>query len=117
MTIDEWQRFVLDTERANYTTGDANGNITEWNTWTHSEVYRQTDFEYLDDAGNTLSTAEKVGFKMKGNTSRQWPEEYNDESGNWDPRPRRFSFSIKFDENLMRMRVYSCIDSPGACSH
>ena len=29
MTIDEWHRFVLDTERARYTTGDANGNISE----------------------------------------------------------------------------------------
>ena len=27
MSIDEWQRFVLDTERANYKTGDANGNV------------------------------------------------------------------------------------------
>ena len=114
MTIDEWQRFVLDTERANYKTGDANGNVTEWNTWTHSEVYRQVDFIYLDESGNVIEKLEKAGFKMKGNSSRQWPEEYNDESGNWDPRPRRFSFSLKFDEKFDEDEgVYSCIDSSG----
>ena len=114
MTHDEWQRFVLDTERANYKTGDANGNITEWNTWSHSEVYRQLDFEYLDESGNVIDSLEKVGFKMKGNTSRQWPEEYNDENGNWDPRPRRFSFALKFDEKFDEDEgVYSCIDSTG----
>jgi len=114
MTHDEWQRFVLDTERANYKTGDANGNVTEWNTWTHSEVYRQVDFEYLDESENVIGKLEKVGFKMKGNSSRQWPEEYNDESGNWNPRPRRFSFSLKFDEKFDEDEgVYSCIDSSG----
>ena len=114
MTHDEWQRFVLDTERANYKTGDANGNVTEWNTWTHSEVYRQVDFEYLDEFENVIGKLEKVGFKMKGNSSRQWPEEYNDENGNWNPRPRRFSFSLKFDEKFDEDEgVYSCIDSSG----
>ena len=114
MTHDEWQRFVLDTERANYKTGDANGNVTEWNTWTHSEVYRQVDFEYLDESENVIGKLEKVGFKMKGNSSRQWPEEYNDENGNWNPRPRRFSFSLKFDEKFDEDEgVYSCIDSSG----
>ena len=114
MTHDEWQRFVLDTERANYKTGDANENVTEWNTWTHSEVYRQVDFEYLDEYENVITKLEKVGFKMKGNSSRQWPEEYNDENGNWDPRPRRFSFSLKFDEKFDEDEgVYSCIDNSG----
>ena len=114
MSIDEWQRFVLDTERANYKTGDANGNVTEWNTWSHSEVYRQVDFEYLDPSGNVIEALNNVGFKMKGNTSRQWPEEYNDSDGNWDPRPRRFSFSLKFDEKFDEDEgVYSCIDNSG----
>ncbi len=114
MSIDEWQRFVLDTERANYKTGDANGNVTEWNTWSHSEVYRQVDFEYLDASGNVIEALNNVGFKMKGNTSRQWPEEYNDLDGNWDPRPRRFSFSLKFDEKFDEDEgVYSCIDNSG----
>ena len=114
MSIDEWQRFVLDTERANYKTGDANGNVTEWNTWSHSEVYRQVDFEYLDESGNVIEALNNVGFKMKGNTSRQWPEEYNDSDGDWDPRPRRFSFSLKFDEKFDEDEgVYSCIDSSG----
>jgi len=114
MSIDEWQRFVLDTERANYKTGDANGNVTEWNTWSHSEVYRQVDFEYIDASGNVMEALNNVGFKMKGNTSRQWPEEYNDSDGNWDPRPRRFSFSLKFDEKFDEDEgVYSCIDNSG----
>jgi hypothetical protein len=114
MSIDEWQRFVLDTERANYKTGDANGNVTEWNTWSHSEVYRQVDFEYLDASGNVIEDLNNVGFKMKGNTSRQWPEEYNDSDGNWDPRPQRFSFSLKFDEKFDEDEgVYSCIDNSG----
>ena len=114
MSIDEWQRFVLDTERANYKTGDANGNVTEWNTWSHSEVYRQVDFEYLDASGNVIEDLNNVGFKMKGNTSRQWPEEYNDSDGNWGPRPQRFSFSLKFDEKFDEDEgVYSCIDNSG----
>ena len=114
MSIDEWERFVLDTERANYKTGDANGNITEWNTWTHSEIYRQVDFEYLDASGNVIEALGNVGFKMKGNSSRQWPEEYNDSDGNWNPKPRRFSFSLKFDEKFDEDEgVYSCIDSSG----
>ena len=115
MTIDEWNRFVLDTERARYTTGDANGNISGWNTWSHSEIYRQVDFEYLDAEGNTLERHDKVGFKMKGNTSRQWPEFfYYDDNGNLTAKPKRFSFGIKFDEEFDENEgVYSCIDSTG----
>ena len=115
MTIDEWNRFVLDTERARYTNGDANGNISTWNTWSHSEIYRQVDFEYLDAEGNTLERHDKVGFKMKGNTSRQWPEYfyYNDD-GNLTAKPKRFSFGIKFDEEFDENEgVYSCIDATG----
>ena len=43
-----------------------------------------SDFEYLDAEGNTLERHDKVGFKMKGNTSRQWPEYfYYDDNGNY----------------------------------
>ncbi|MBT4995342.1 MAG: hypothetical protein HOM88_02610 [Hellea sp.] len=121
MTADEWNRFVLDTERARYSNGDANGSVTPWNTWTHSEVYRQVDFEYLDEAGNTLESHTKVGFKMKGNTARQWPEHWyqdfengQENMGYWTFKPRRFSFSLKFDEEFDEDEgVYSCIDASG----
>ena len=53
MDVDEWHRFVLDTERARYSTGDANGNISQWTSWSHSEIYRQVDFEYLDADGSS----------------------------------------------------------------
>ena len=115
MTANEWDRFVLDTERANYSPGDANGRVSEWNTWSHSEIYRQVDFEYLDDDGNVLHRLDKVGFKMKGNTSRQWPEYwYENETGDYVAKPRRFSFAIKFDEEFDEDEgVYSCIDETG----
>ena len=36
------------------------------------------------------------------------------QNGNWDPRPRRFSFSLKFDEKFDEDEgVYSCIDNSG----
>lgn len=116
ITIDEWNRFVLDTERARYSTGDANGNISEWNSWTHSEIYRQVDFEYLDTDGSVVEKLEKVGFKMKGNTSRQWPEYwYEQGDGKWTAKPRRFSFGLKFDEEFDEDEgVYSCIDETGS---
>ena len=60
---DEWQRFVLDTERARYTNGDANGSVSEWNSWTHSEVYRQVDFEYLNQDGDVLGGT--INFILK----------------------------------------------------
>ena len=58
---------------------------------------------------------EKVGFKMKGNTSRQWPEYWYDEGGdNWTAKPKRFSFGIKFDEEFDEDEgVYACIDASG----
>tara|TARA_B110000008_G_scaffold98815_2_gene101585 strand:+ start:832 stop:3198 length:2367 start_codon:yes stop_codon:yes gene_type:complete len=115
MDVDEWHRFVLDTERARYSTGDANGNISEWTSWSHSEIYRQVDFEYLDADGTVIEKFEKVGFKMKGNTSRQWPEYWYDQGGdNWTAKPKRFSFGIKFDEEFDEDEgVYSCIDATG----
>mgnify|MGYP000882402334 CR=1 FL=1 len=113
MSANEWNRFVLDTERARYTNGDANGNTP--GLWSHSEIYRQVDFEYLDDNDNIIESVEKVGFKMKGNTSRQWPEFfYDDDNGNSTAKPRRFSFTIKFDEEFDEDEgVYSCIDASG----
>ena len=121
MTADEWNRFVLDTERARYSNGDANGNITPWNTWSHSEVYRQVDFAYLNEDGSVLESHNKVGFKMKGNTARQWPEHWyqdfengQENMGYWTFKPRRFSFSLKFDEEFDEDEgVYSCIDASG----
>ena len=115
MDVDEWHRFVLDTERARYSTGDANGDISEWTLWSHSEIYRQVDFEYLDTDGSVIEKFEKVGFKMKGNTSRQWPEYWYDEGGdNWTAKPKRFSFGIKFDEEFDEDEgVYACIDATG----
>ena len=39
---------------------------------------------------------------MKGNTSRQWPEYfYYDDDSNLTAKPKRFSFGIKFDEELI----------------
>ena len=115
MDVDEWHRFVLDTERARYSTGDATGDISEWTSWSHSEIYRQVDFEYLDTDGTVIEKVEKVGFKMKGNTSRQWPEYWYDEGGdNWTAKPKRFSFGIKFDEEFDEDEgVYACIDATG----
>ena len=106
---------MLDTERARYTNGDANGVVSEWNSWTHSEVYRQLDFEYLDENGNVIDRLDNVGFKMRGNTSRQWPEYWFQQSnGDWTVKPRRFSFGIKFDEEFDEDEsVYSCIDYNG----
>ena len=113
MSIDEWNRFVLDTERSTHLNETANGNYSFTN-WTHSEIYRQVDFEYLDAEGNTLERHDKVGFKMKGNTSRQWPESIKEEDGILRMTPRRFSFGIKFDEEFDEDEgVYSCIDSTG----
>ena len=60
MDVDEWHRFVLDTERASYSTGDATGDISEWTSWSHSEIYRQVDFEYLDTDGTVIEKVEKV---------------------------------------------------------
>ncbi|MBT6184627.1 MAG: hypothetical protein HOI07_07755, partial [Betaproteobacteria bacterium] len=115
MDVDEWHRFVLDTERARYSTGDANGDISEWTSWSHSEIYRQVDFEYLDANGAVIEKFEKAGFKMKGNTSRQWPEYWYEEGDdNWTAKPKRFSFGIKFDEEFDEDEgVYACIDATG----
>ena len=49
---------------------------------------------------------------MQGNTSRQYPVDY--ESNPAQPRPRRFSFAIKFDEKFDEDEsVYACIDANG----
>jgi hypothetical protein len=112
MHQDEWQRFVLDTERADYRNGSATGPISLWTSWTHSEIYRQVDFEYLDENDEVVESLDNVGFKMRGNTSRQWPEEVDE---NYVPiKPKRFSFGLKFDEEFDEDEgVYSCIDLTG----
>ncbi|MDE0841642.1 MAG: CotH kinase family protein [Porticoccaceae bacterium] len=110
MTVDEWRAFELDTIRAKYAGRDANGIGGSLVNTAHSEVYRQVDFAYLDAAGAIIQQVEKVGFKMQGNTSRQYPV---DEKSS-PQRPRRFSFSIKFDEEFDEDEsVYACIDYNG----
>ncbi|RCU49258.1 hypothetical protein DU002_12990 [Corallincola holothuriorum] len=114
MTAQEWLAFVLDTERARYTNRDAHG-WSLWNLWTHSEVYREVSLEYLDDNGDVIEQLDHVAFKMRGNTSRQWPEEwYQQDDDSWTAKPRRFHFSLKFDEEFDDDEsVYACIDDDG----
>lgn len=108
MTIDEWNAFVLDIARSNYETDAYNEGGKEKS----SQVYRQVDFEYLDDIGNTIQRLDNVGLKMKGSTSRQSPEYiFEDADGQKHVKPKRFSFSLKFDEEFDEDEsVYSCID-------
>lgn len=114
INIDEWLRFVLDTERANYKNSDAHGRPSP-HLSSHSEVYRQVDFEYLDSEGIVLFRRDNVGFKMKGATSRQWPESiYEDVSGDQVVELKRFPFGLKFDEKFDEDEgVYSCINASG----
>jgi hypothetical protein len=118
MTQDEWKRFLLDYERANYKNGDSSGFVHPWGAifWSHSEVYRQADFEYLDSQGQAIESFTKIGFKMKGNTSRQVPQVNVIQSdGTYELMPKRFSFAIKFDEKFDEDEgVYSCIDATGS---
>ena len=110
MTVEEWRALELDTIRSKYLINDASGPAFAWTSWTHSEIYRQADFEDLDEYGATIEAVEKVGFKMQGNTSRQYPVDYDSSP----IRPRRFSFAIKFDEKFDEDEgVYSCIDMNG----
>ena len=109
MTLEEWRAFELDTIRANYSINDASGSASPLTSFSHSEVYRQADFSYLN-ADGTETQVEKVGFKMQGNTSRQYPVDQESEPN----RPRRFAFSVKFDEEFDEDEsVYACIDANG----
>ena len=109
MTLEEWRAFELDTIRANYSINNASGRASPLTSFSHSEVYRQVDFTYLN-ADGTETQVEKVGFKMQGNTSRQYPVDQESEPN----RPRRFAFSIKFDEEFDEDEsVYACIDANG----
>ncbi len=109
MTLEEWRAFELDTIRANYSVRDASGDASPLTSYSHSEVYRQADFTYFHPDG-TATTVEKVGFKMQGNTSRQYPIDQEAQPN----RPRRFSFSVKFDEEFDEDEsVYACIDFNG----
>ncbi len=115
ITKAEWDALLLDTLRSNYSIRTASGDAWEGNSWTHSEVYRQADFEYLDKDGNVLGFEEKVAFKMIGNTSRQIPIDIRDYDAGIGPiKPMRFSFSIKFDEEFDDDEsVYGCINDKG----
>ena len=115
ITKAEWEALLLDTLRSNYSIRTASGRAWEGNSWTHSEVYRQADFEYLDEDSNVLGFEEKVAFKMIGNTSRQIPIDTSDKDAGIGPiKPMRFSFSIKFDEEFEDDEsVYGCIDEDG----
>ena len=111
MSVEEWRALELDTLRSNYSINDASGPAFSWTSWTHSEIYRQADFEYLDDQGGVIASIENVGFKMQGNTSRRYPVDYDSNPA----KPRRFSFAIKFDEKFDEDEsVYSCVDINGA---
>ena len=118
MSHDEWARFGLDYERANYQNGNARGELNPWASvfWSHSEIYRQADFEYLDADGVTQTRLSNIGFKMKGNTSRRAPTiEVIQPDGSSKSIPQRFSFTIKFDEKFDEDEaVYSCIDLTGS---
>lgn len=108
MTINEWDAFVLDIARSNYET-DAHRESGKARS---SQVYRQVDFEYLDHQDNIIQRLDSVGFKMKGSTSRQLPEYiFGDADGQKYVKPKRFSFSLKFDEEFDEDEsLYSCID-------
>ncbi len=113
---DDWMGFALDSERASYRgVGDANGVISDWYFRTHSEIYRKLDLEYLDENNERIEYIENVAFKMKGSSTRQWPELHHD--GIIDGtsfKPTRFSFTVKFDEEFENDEsVYSCIDTSG----
>ena len=111
MTVNEWNAFVLDISRSSYDID----TFKERGYRMSSQVYRQVNFEYLDADGATLYNLDKVGFKMKGSTSRQFPEYYYENSyGEENVKPKRFSFGLKFDEEFDEDEaVYSCIDSYG----
>lgn len=118
MSHEEWARFGLDYERANYQNGNARGELNPWASvfWSHSEIYRQADFEYLDADGVTQARLRNIGFKMKGNTSRRAPViNVVQPDGSSKSVPQRFSFAIKFDEKFDEDEgVYSCIDLTGS---
>ena len=103
MTYEEWKAFELDTLRSNYSINDASGPALTWTSWTHSEIYRQADFDYLDDQGVVLGSVPKVGFKMQGNTSRQYPVDY--ESNPAQPSLVDLALPLNLMKSLMKMKV------------
>lgn len=112
VSIDDWNAFVLNTARSAYTR-----NAYGWSSWTLnsvSEIYRKARLDYLADDGTVLASVANVGFRMRGNTSRVWPEDwvFNESSGVWEMRPRRFHINLKFDEDFADDEsVYSCVNS------
>lgn len=114
ITADEWQAFVQNSERSRYDQ-DAHGN-GGWSLWSISEVYRRGTLEYLDANGALIKSMSDVGFRMRGNTSRQWPEVWTQDpaTGQWSGSPRRFHINLKFDEDFSGDEsVYACIDANG----
>lgn len=96
-------------------------SVEEWFGFTYSiyrsfgqsELYRIGTLEYLDANNNVLRTIPNVGFRMRGNSSRTYPEAWN-QSFTEAINPARFHFNIKFDETFEDDEsVYACIDEEG----
>lgn len=94
-------------------------SVDEWNAYTlaiyhsflQSELYRVGTLEYFDEANQLLATVPNVAFRMRGNTSRTWPETW---VNNQPAAPRRFHINLKFDETFEDDEsVYACIDNTG----
>lgn len=113
VSVDDWQAFVLNTDRSAYSR-DANGH-GGWNLWSVSELYRKASLALLDANGAVVASIDHVGFRMRGNTSRQWPEHwYETTQNNWQAVPSRFHFNLKFDEDFSGDEsVYACVDGNG----
>lgn len=112
VSVDDWNAFVLNTARSVYTQNAFGGY--SWTLGSVSEIYRRARLDYLADDGTVLATLPNVGFRMRGNTSRMWPEDWtqNSQTGEWEGRPRRFHINLKFDEDFSDDEsVYSCVDA------
>lgn len=96
-------------------------SVEEWFGFTYSiyrsfgqsELYRKGTLEYLDEDNNVVRTIPNVGFRMRGNSSRTYPEAWN-ETFTAPINPARFHFNLKFDETFEEDEsVYACIDEEG----
>lgn len=96
ISADEWNAFTL----------------SIYHSYLQSELYRVGTLEYFDEAHQLLATVPNVAFRMRGNTSRTWPETW---LSNQPAAPRRFHINLKFDETFDGDEsVYACIDNNGA---
>jgi hypothetical protein len=75
VTADEWNAFVMNTDRSRYQQ-DASGNTPWFLPNGVSELYRRGRLELLDDRGRAVQSIDDVGFRMRGTTSRVWPEDW-----------------------------------------